>query len=98
MKMNFGLSKEVYEKIRKIVIKYDKYEFKIFGSRAKNTYKNTSDIDIAIFENVTENDEFAIRNDFDLLNIIYKIDLVFINEKIKKNFLEEIKKKGVTIK
>ena len=49
MKMNFGLSKEVYEKIRKIVIKYDKYEFKIFGSRAKNTYKTTSDIDIAIF-------------------------------------------------
>lgn len=96
--MNFGLSENIYQKIRKIAIKNNNYEFKVFGSRAKNTYKDTSDIDIAIFENLPEEDEYAIRNEFDLLDIIYKIDLVFINKNTKKEFLEEIKKEGVTIK
>lgn len=97
-KMKFGLSENIYQKIREIAIKNNNYEFKIFGSRAKNTYKNTSDIDIAIFENVREEDEYAIRDQFDLLDIIYKIDLVFINENTKKEFLEEIKREGVAIK
>lgn len=96
--MNFGLSKDIYEKIREIATKNNHYEFKIFGSRAKNTYKDTSDIDIAIFENVPEEDEYAIRNEFDLLDIIYKIDLVFIHKNTKKEFLEEIKREGVAIK
>lgn len=97
-KMKFGLSENIYQKIREIAIKNNNYEFKIFGSRAKNTYKDTSDIDIAIFENVPEEDEYAIRNEFDLLDIIYKIDLVFINKNTKKEFLEEIKREGVAIK
>lgn len=98
LKMNFGLSEEINGKINEIVKKYSKYEFKMFGSRVKNTYKKTSDIDIAVFENVSEEDEYAIRNEFDLLEIIYKIDLVFVNKRTKKEFLEEIKREGVTIK
>ena len=90
--MKFGLSEEIYNKIEKIVKENKKYKFKIFGSRAKNTYKNTSDIDIAIFENVSKEDEYKIKNQFDLLNIIYKIDLVFIDKNTKKEFLEEIKR------
>lgn len=95
--MKFGLSEEVYNKIKKIVKENKKYKFKIFGSRAKKTYKNTSDIDIAIFENVSEEDEYKIRNQFDLLDIIYKIDLVFVNNNTKKEFLEEILKEGIEI-
>ena len=95
--MNFGLSKEIYEKIIKIVKENNKYKFKIFGSRAKNTYRATSDIDIAVFENVTEQDKYKIMNEFDLLDIIYKIDLVFINNNTKKEFLEEIEKEGIEI-
>ena len=38
--MKFGLSEEVYNKIKEIVKENKKYKFKIFGSRAKNTYKN----------------------------------------------------------
>ena len=95
--MDFGLSKEVLSQIRNIVNENKKYKFKIFGSRAKNTYKKTSDIDIAIFENVSKEDEYKIRNSFDLLDIIYKIDLVFINKNTKPEFLEEIKKEGVEI-
>lgn len=96
--MKFGLSEEIYEKIKNIAEKNTKYKFKIFGSRAKNTYKITSDIDIAVFENVTEEDKYKIMNEFDLLDIIYKIDLVFVNKNTKKEFLEEIEKEGIDIK
>ena len=95
--MKFGLSEDVYIKIKKIVEKNNKYKFKIFGSRVKNTFKDTSDIDIAIFKNVSKEDEYNIRNEFDLLDIIYKIDLVFINENTKREFLDEIQKEGVNI-
>lgn len=95
--MKFGLSEDVIKEIEKIVKRYNKYQFKIFGSRVKNTYKNVSDIDIAVFFNVSQEDEYKIRNDFDLLDIIYKIDLVFINENTKKDFLNEIQKEGVLI-
>lgn len=95
--MKFGLNEEVYNKIEKIVKENSKYRFKIFGSRAKNSYKNTSDIDIAVFEEVSKEDEYKIRNEFDLLDIIYKIDLVFVDKNIKKEFLEEIVKEGIDI-
>lgn len=95
--MKFGLNEEVYNKIEKIVKENSKYRFKIFGSRAKNTYKNTSDIDIAVFEEVSKEDEYKIRNEFDLSDIIYKIDLVFVDKNIKKEFLEEIVKEGIDI-
>ena len=95
--MKFGLNEEVYNKIEKIVKENSKYRFKIFGSRAKNTYKNTSDIDIAVFEEVSKEDEYKIRNEFDLSDIIYKIDLVFVDKNIKKEFLEEIVKEGMDI-
>lgn len=93
--MKYGLNEETYNSIKEIAKKNSKYKFKIFGSRAKGTYKNNSDIDIAIFENVTQEDKFKIKNEIDELNIIYKIDLVFIEENIKKELLESIKREGV---
>lgn len=95
--MKFGLKEEIFNKIEEIVKENRKYKFKIFGSRAKGTYKNASDIDIAVFKNVSKEDEYKIGNQFDLLDIIYKIDLVFIDENIKKEFLEEILKEGIDI-
>ena len=96
--MKFGLNEEIYNKIKKIVIKYPKYQFKIFGSRARGDYKEVSDIDIAIFENIEKQEEFNIKNDFDLLDIVYKIDLVFVTNTTKKELLESIKRDGVDIK
>jgi len=93
--MRYGLNEETYNLIKEVIERNSKYKFKIFGSRAKGTYKSNSDIDIAIFENVTQEDKFKIKNEMDELNIIYKIDLVFIEENIKKELLESIKREGV---
>lgn len=91
----FGLSKEVYEKIKKITNKYNNQKFKLFGSRSKGTYKPYSDIDIAIIGNVTKKEKFDILNEFDLLDIPYTVDLVFVNEIKKEELLNSIEKEGV---
>ncbi|MCI8617899.1 MAG: nucleotidyltransferase domain-containing protein [Clostridia bacterium] len=93
--MKFGLTEEIYNLIKQVIKNNPEYKFKIFGSRAKGTYKNTSDIDLAIFEDVNKNDEFKIRNEIDMLDIVYKIDLVFVNKDTKKELLESIKMEGV---
>lgn len=94
--MEIGLSNEIIKSIKDIVRRYN-YEFKIFGSRARGNYKYNSDIDIAIFENVCEEDEYKIKNDFDLLDIPYTIDLVFINKNTKKELLNSIKEEGINL-
>lgn len=93
--MKYGINKDVYDKINNIIQKNSEYKFKIFGSRARGDFKNTSDIDIAIFENVTKEKEYKIRNEFDKLDIIYKIDIVFVDNTIKKELLNSIIRDGV---
>lgn len=93
----FGLSEKVYKNIMSVVEKNKKYKFKIFGSRARGDYKENSDIDLAIFENVNRDDEFKIRNEIDLLDIVYMVDLVFVDENIKKELLESIEREGVEL-
>lgn len=92
----FGLSNEIYSKIIEIIKKYN-YEFLIFGSRAKGNYKNNSDIDIAVKGNINDSEEMMIRNDFDLLEIPYTIDLVFINKIEKEELLKSINEEGIKI-
>ena len=96
IKMKFGLSNEIYTQIKNITKKYNKYKFKIFGSRARGDFKNNSDIDIAVIGEVSKEDEFAILNEFDLLEIPYTIDVVFFNKIQKIEFLNSIKAEGVT--
>lgn len=95
--MKYGLKQEILEQILDITRNYKQYKFKLFGSRARGDYKRTSDIDIAIFENVVKEDEYKIRNEFDELDIIYQVDLVFVNERIKKELLDSISRDGVDL-
>ena len=92
----FGLSNEVYLKIMDIVKKY-KYDFYIFVSRARGNYKKSSDIDIAIYGKLTDKEEFYIRNDFDIINIPYTVDLVFVDKTEKQQLLNSIKKEGIKL-
>lgn len=92
--MKYGLSEITYNEINKVVKKYNKYSFKIFGSRARNEHKKQSDIDIAIYGDVTKQDEFNILNDFDELDIPYMIDVVFMHKLQKKELIESITMDG----
>lgn len=100
MKDEFGLDKTIIEKFRKIFAKYDEVErVCIFGSRAKGTYKNTSDIDIVMYgEKLTHTINTKIYYELDDLYLVYKIDLINFNSLSEGDKLREsIIKEGVEI-
>lgn len=92
--MKYGLSNEIYNKIKEIIEKYNKYEFKIFGSRARGDYKQNSDIDIVVIGCLENKEQFNIKNEFDLLDIPYTIDLLFMQDIEKEELIESIKREA----
>ncbi len=92
----FGLSKNNFNKILSVVNKYP-YKFYIFGSRARGDYKKTSDIDIAIKGKVSAKERAKIWLDFEELDIIYFIDIIYISDIKKKELLRNIEIEGVLI-
>ena len=97
IKMKFGLSDEIYIKIKNIANKYNKYNFLIFGSRARGDFKYNSDIDIEIRGEITKIDEFNILNEFDLLELPYTINVVFFNKIEKQELINSIQTEGVDL-
>lgn len=93
--MKYGLSNETYCKIKNITKKYSNYQFKIFGSRARGDYKSNSDIDIAVVNCIKEKEKLNLKNEFDLLDIPYTIDLIFVQDVSKKEFLHSIEREGI---
>jgi predicted nucleotidyltransferase len=61
----------------------------------EETIKIGSDIDLAIEGDISENDKIHIKNDFDLLDIPYQIDIVFKQDIKKQEFLRSIEKDGI---
>ncbi len=92
--MKYGLSQETYEKIKNI-IDNSKYKIVLFGSRARGDYKETSDIDLAVLDEVPREEQYKIMNEIDLLDIIYKVDIVFVDADTKQSLVQSIKRDGV---
>ncbi len=95
--MQYGITNITYIKIIEIVKKYNKYVFKIFGSRARGSYKNSSDIDLVVDGDVTKIDKFNIMNDFDKLDVPYQIDIIFKQDIAKIELLQSIERDGVIL-
>jgi len=93
--MKYGLSKKDYEKIKKVIENNKEYKIVLFGSRARGDYKQTSDIDLAVLNEVSRDEQYKIMNEIDLLDIIYKIDIVFVDSNTKLELVESIKRDGV---
>ena len=93
--MKYGLSKEVYEKIKKVIEANKKYKIVLFGSRARGDFKETSDIDLAVISDISRDEQYKIMNEIDLLDIVYKIDIVFVDANTKKELVKSIKRDGV---
>ncbi len=95
----FGLKESIIETIKKVLINYEEIEKAIvFGSRAQGDYKKTSDIDLAIFSsNISSTRLNMLRDDIDMLDIIYKVDIVHFESLTKEGLIENIKNEGVVI-
>lgn len=94
--MQFGLSEIVLNKIYEITKKFD-YDFYIFGSRARGDYKKNSDIDIAVYGDVNEEDKPKIKSEFDEINTPYIIDVLFIMDLKNEELINNIEKEGVML-
>jgi predicted nucleotidyltransferase len=81
--------------IRQILSKYidlSKNEVFLFGSRAKGTHRNNSDLDILIMDNnvIPPASIAKLSEEFEESNIPFKIDIV-IRSRIDNNFYNKIK-------
>ncbi len=91
----FGLSEKVVENLKTVFAENAKIDKAIvFGSRAKDNYKEGSDIDISIRgQNLDFDDTLSLLRKIDDLNIPYKIDLInydTINEPDLKDHIDRV--------
>lgn len=68
----------------------------LYGSRAKGTFRNGSDIDLTIIGDAVTHDQLlALANQLDDLLLPYKIDLSLLRQIDNANLLEHIRRVGV---
>lgn len=95
--MAFDLDERLIQSIQGIGQNYAIERIVLFGSRARGDHKPASDIDLAVFLLPEFNNKGRMTSDFDDLNTLLKIDLVFINEQIDPKLLENIEREGAFI-
>jgi type I restriction enzyme S subunit len=95
--MPFGLSDKTYRKICDVLASFPKIEeVMIYGSRAKGTEREGSDIDLAIKgENITYDDIIKIHVKLDSLEMLYQYDVLNYTGKLDEGMRRSIDKYGV---
>lgn len=95
--METGLSADTIKKVQGVFTKYPQVEAVIlYGSRAKGTYKNGSDIDLTLKgNNLDLNVLSKISNDIDDLLTPYKFDLSIFTDIENADLLEHINRVGI---
>lgn len=94
-KLKFGLSLEIIKDFQAVFAHYPQVEkVLIFGSRAKDSWKDGSDIDLAIFgSKLTDEDFTKLWNEIDDLPLIFKVDCIhwdkLANLQLKEKILQE---------
>ncbi|MDL5045393.1 nucleotidyltransferase domain-containing protein [Oscillatoria amoena NRMC-F 0135] len=92
----FGLKPSDIEAINSCFSKWPSIERVIlYGSRAKGTHREGSDIDLVIESNhFSGNDLTSLSHDLDELNLPYKIDLGLKTQMTNSDLLEHIQRVG----
>ncbi len=96
--MDYGLSKEVIQKICAVFESYsDIDEAIIFGSRAKGNYKTGSDIDITLQgSSLTLEKIYEIKRSLDDLAVPYEFDLSLFDLITSSELIGHIKRLGIS--
>ena len=94
--MNFGLSDETIGKFQMVFARFPEIEsVVIYGSRAKGTFREGSDIDITLIgKNVTEEIRSKVWLDIDDLNTPYLIDLSVFHHLKSEDLTDHIQRVG----
>ena len=93
--MNDGLKDTQRNAILEVLNKHPKIERAVlFGSRAMGSFTRTSDIDIALYGDLSLRDQARIADELAQLSIPYTVDLVRMKTVKSKELLEHIKRHG----
>lgn len=97
--MKYGLPEETIGKISDVFSRYPRIEKALlYGSRAKGTFRNGSDIDISL---AGEGIDFSLLNDIneeiDELMLPYTIDLSSLSMIDNADLLEHIRRVGIVL-
>lgn len=95
-----GLPESVLQKICTVFVRYPQVEKAVlYGSRAKGTYKNGSDIDLTLRggSDLTLNVLCKIATDLDDLFLPYTIDLSIFHDISDPGVIGHIQRVGVTV-
>lgn len=94
--VSYGLTEEIIQKIISVFSKHPQIEKAIlYGSRAKGTYKNGSDIDITFMgEDIDLTVVNQIVTELDDLLLQYSFDLSSYKHLSNKDFIEHIDSVG----
>lgn len=92
----FGLAEAVISGINSVFAKYPRVgEVRLYGSRAKGSYRSGSDIDLAIMgSGVSDLELLHIASDIDELPLPYKVDLSLFRQIDDPALLEHIQRVG----
>jgi len=92
----YGLSDETIEKIKTIFVKHPEVEeVIIYGSRAKGTYREGSDIDITLKGGkITDSIFSQIHGEIDDLNTPYLFDISIFENLQSLDLIEHINRVG----
>jgi uncharacterized protein len=91
----FGLYPGSYEEIQKILAEFDSIEeVIIYGSRAKGTHREGSDIDLVLLGDISEHDLNLLWHKLDDSFIPYKFDISVYSKLNSESLLDHIKRVG----
>ncbi|WP_188151612.1 nucleotidyltransferase domain-containing protein [Teredinibacter waterburyi] len=93
-----GLPVILVENLISIFNRYSSVEqVKLYGSRAKGTFRNGSDVDLTIIGNVNHNELLEIEGLIDDLLTPYTYDLSLFSEIENNDLLQHIERVGLPI-
>jgi len=91
----FGITPKSYKILLSIIEKYSAIEqVIIFGSRAKGTYTEGSDIDITLIGDISKNEFYSFKTALEESSIPYLFDVSIYNELTSDDLKEHIKRVG----
>ena len=98
MMNDFGLPQDVFDEMVKVLNRFPEIEqVKIFGSRAKGTFKRYSDVDIAIFAKPSHNLAANIKDALENLDVIYDLDVIHYEMTSSEEIKSHIDRVGIEI-
>ncbi len=98
MKNNYGIRDNLFNELLNLFKKENIDKVILFGARARNDYKNNSDIDLAIIFDSDDNDNYIkLLTKLEELNTLFKFDVIDYNKITNATLKQKIDKDGITI-